>query len=317
MIDADAAQVLTSEGWVRSRPVTPKDGSAMAGLRALVEPNKGQMRGPSARPAFDGIMLRVPAPEGVSFEAGVVGGIAGWWCWVADTTPGRAILHLHGGWYNWGTAHAFRHLVGHIAVRAGADAFIPDYRLAPEHPFPAAPHDVQACYRGLADMGHRVAVVGDSAGGGLALGLLPVLAAQAKAPVGAVALSPVTDLTLAGASWASRAAADPYFTKDQVKTLVDAYLAGHDPSDPLASPLYAELSGLPPIRLHVGDDEVLLDDSRVYVDRAVAAGVDATLDVWNGMPHGFLSGVGRVAAADHALAAIGAFLSERFEKGGS
>jgi len=313
MTNADDARSRTIELWLKTHPVHPQDAAAMTAMRAQVEPNKGQMRGPSARPAFDVIMLRVPAPGGVRFEAGIVGGIAGSWCRVVGATPGHAILHLHGGWYNWGTAHAFRHLVGHIAVRAGVDAFIPDYRLAPEHPFPAAAVDVGACYRGLIDTGNRVAVVGDSAGGGLALGLLPALAVQGVAPVGAVALSPITDLTLAGASWASRTAADPYFTKEQVATLVDAYLAGHDPVDPLASPLYAELTGLPPVRVHVGDDEVLLDDSRRYVARAVAAGVDATLDVWNGMPHGFVSGIGRIAAADRALAAIGAFLTDRFE----
>ena len=113
----------------------------------------------------------------------------------------------------------------------------------------------------------------------------------------AFALSPITDLALAGASWETRAAADPYFLRAQAAELVGSYLAGHDPNDPLASPLYGDLTGLPPIRIHVGDDEVLLDDSLRYVERAVAAGVDARVDVWEGMAHGFLSGIGTLAAS--------------------
>ena len=318
-LDMAISEMMEGAGvgpWMTVHPVTPQDRAAMAGLRAMVEPSKGKMRGPAARGAFDAIMSRVSAPEGVDFEAGGVGGVPGWWCRPDDALPDRAVLHLHGGWYNWGTAQAFRHLVGHIAKGAGAEAFIPDYRLAPEHPFPAAAVDVEACYDGMSDGGsRRVAVVGDSAGGGLALGLLTRLASRPMSSSGmavaAVALSPVTDLAQTGASWGSRAVADPYFTREQVSELVDAYLAGHDPADPLASPLYGDLSGLPPLRIHVGDDEVLLDDAVRYVACAVGAGADAKLDVWEGMPHGFASGVGRTSAADGAMAAIGAFLAGR------
>jgi acetyl esterase/lipase len=173
--------------------------------------------------------------------------------------------------------------------------------------------DVEACYRGLVDKGiNKIAVVGDSAGGNLALVLLSIASAQANkvgiAPVGAVAISPVTDLALTGETYQARAEADPYFTKSQVAGLVSSYLGDTDPKNPQASPLYGDLSGLPPIRVHVGDDEVLLDDSRRYVERAVAAGVDAELDVWMGMPHGFVTGIGQFDAARQSLNAIGAFL---------
>src|SRR5882672_2583167 len=131
------------------------------------------------------------------------------------------------------------------------------------------------------------------------------------APVGAVAISPVTDLALTGESFETRAEADPYFTKSQVAGLVASYLGQTDPKNPLASPLYGDLSGLPPIRVHVGDDEVLLDDSRRYVARVVTGGVDAALDVWMGMPHGFVANVDSFNAARQALSAIGAFLTER------
>jgi len=130
--------------------------------------------------------------------------------------------------------------------------------------------------------------------------------------VGAVVLSPVTDLTLSGASWETRAGADPYFVRSQGVDLVRSYLVDHDPADPLASPLFGGLAGLPPIRVHVGDDEMLLDDSLRYAERAVAAGVDARVDVWKGMPHGFLSGIGSLEASSESLGQIGAFLTDRF-----
>jgi len=223
---------------------------------------------------------------------------------------------VHGGWFNWGTAQAHRNFVGQIALNAGADAFIPDYRLAPEHPFPAAIRDLEACYRGLVDKGlTKIALSGDSAGGNLALVLLSIVFAQAStgsiAPVGAVVFSPVTDLALTGESYDTRAEADPFFTRSQAAGLVRSYLGETDPKSPLASPLYADLTGMPPIRVHVGDDEVLLDDSRRYVERAVSAGVDAKLDVWMGMPHGFVTNVGGFNAATQALNASGAFLTEQ------
>jgi monoterpene epsilon-lactone hydrolase len=121
----------------------------------------------------------------------------------------------------------------------------------------------------------------------------------------------VTDLALSGASYETRAHADPYFLKSQAAGLVRSYLGGADPKNPLASPLYGDLTALPSIRVHVGDDEVLLDDARRFVERAVTAGVDATLDVWMGMAHGFTNTVGRMHAANQALDAIGAFLKER------
>ncbi len=256
-------------------------------------------------------------PEGVTFEAGTVGGIPGWWCKPEGAQSDAVLLHIHGGWFNWGSAKAFRNLVGHLAIHAGAVAFAPDYRLAPEHPFPAAPEDVRASYFGLIELGYRkIAVTGDSAGGTLALGLLLSLKASQLnnqvVPVAGVALSPVTDLSLSGASWTTRAAADPYFIQLQAAELVRSYLNGADPSDPAVSPLRADLTGLPPIRIHVGDDEVLLDDSVRFVDRALAAGVDAQLDVWEGMAHGFPGSVGLLNASTQALRQIGSFLSERF-----
>lgn len=137
-----------------------------------------------------------------------------------------------------------------------------------------------------------------------------------SAPLGAVAFSPITDLALTGESYKAKAEADPYFTESQASNLVRSYLGEADPRNPLASPLYGDLTGLPPVRIHVGDDEVLLDDSRRYVERAVAAGVDAKLDIWLGMPHGFVTDIGGFNATGQALSASGAFLAERLRRTG-
>jgi len=253
----------------------------------MTAPNKGKLRGIAARPIFGGIIGHTAPPEGVNFRQGEVGGVSGWWAEPEEAVTGRIILHLHGGWFNWGAAEAFRNLVGHIARSAAAVAFVADYSLAPEHPFPAAGLDTSATLEGLiADGARAVAITGDSAGGNLALALLSSATARAPASrgriVGAVVFSPVTDLTLGGASWADRAQADPFFLKDQAQGLIDAYLAGHEPADPAASPLFADPTGLPPIRLHVGDAEV-----------------------------------GQLQAADAALDAVGAFLRYRFSLAGT
>ena len=302
--------------WAVIHSLAARDKTTVMSMRALIEPNKGKLLGPAARATFDAIISRTAAPEGVTFREDVLGGIPGWWCEPSEALPNAAILHLHGGLFNLGSAHAFRHLVGHIARNARVSAFVPEYRLAPEHPFPRAVHDAQACFQGIVERGvEAIAVSGDSAGGNLALALLLLLARQAPPkirPVGGVVLSPLTDLLMTGSSWETRAAADPIFVRSQVESFIKAYLNGHDPANPMASPLYGAFAGLPPIRLHVGDDEVLLDDSLRFAERAVAAGVDASVDVWEGMPHGFIGNPGVLAAADDALAAIGAFFSSRF-----
>lgn len=299
--------------WSTIHPLTERDHAFMAQMRVVVEPNKGKLRGVAARPAFDAIIGGAAAPEGVTYREDRIGNVSGWWCEPVGAPADSGILHLHGGWFNWGSADAFRHLVGHIARNAGTRAFVPDYRLAPEHPFPTGANDARSCLEGLLSLGLRaIAVTGDSAGGNLALTLLP---AHDTRLVAAVVFSPVTDLTLSGESWTSRAEADPFFFRDQVEALIEAYLGGHDPGDPLASPLFGSFAGLPPVRVYVGNDEVLRDDSLRYVERAVVAGVDATVDVWQGMVHGFVSNADRLEAADAALRSAGTFLAERLAAG--
>jgi epsilon-lactone hydrolase len=307
-----------STDFVSIHPLDPDDASTVAAMRSASSSAKGALRGIEARAPFDALMESVLPSDGVTFKSGTVGGVPGLWVHPSEWRADGVILHLHGGWFNFGSANAYRHLVGQIVARAGARAFIPDYRLAPEHHFPAAVDDVLACYRGLDEMAiRRIAVTGDSAGGNLALGLASRVTGDAFAAeatlVGVAALSPVTDLTLSGATYETRAQSDPYFTRPQVTELVHAYLGRADPQDPRASPLYARLSGLPQVRIHVGDDEVLLDDSRRYIERAVAAGVDTRLHLWMGMAHGFPGSVGKLKASARALDAIGVFLTERLQ----
>jgi epsilon-lactone hydrolase len=270
--------------WPVTHPLSAEDSGAVAALRSVVAPMKGKFEGTAGRDRFNDIMERVAVPEGVTFQAATVGGISGWWARPAKAPEGAAIIHAHGGWFTWGTAQAYRNLAGQIASRAHADAFIPDYRLAPEHPFPAAVRDLEACYRRLVHKGiTKIALTGDSAGGNLALVLLSIASAQSSkdgvAPAGALVFSPITDLALTGESYDTRAEADLFFTKPQAAGLVRSYLGETDPKNPMASPLRADLSGPPPIRVQVGDDEALLDDSRRYVENAVVAGVDAKLDL--------------------------------------
>ena len=309
----------TPKGSVVTHQLDPEDAAITAAMRAMLSSSKGARPGPEARGQFDDLMESVSPPDDVTFDTDTLGGIAGLWVHPPNWRLGEAIVHLHGGWFNFGSAKAYRHLVGHIAARTGTRAFIPDYRLAPEHPFPAATDDALACYLALAPRGvHRIALTGDSAGGNLALGLAARVIRESASNhatlVGVAAFSPVTDLTLSGSTYETRAEADPLFTRPQIAELVNSYLGGADARHPLASPLHSQLAGMPPVSIHVGDDEVLLDDSLRYVERAVAAGVDARADVWMGMPHGFPASVGRLKAAAQALDAIGAFLAERLKK---
>lgn len=207
--------------------------------------------------------------------------------------------------------------VGRVAARAKVAAFVPEYGLAPEHPFPAAVDETLAAYRGLVKKGFaKIALAGDSSGGGLALVLLSSLVVEAlegsgRPPVGAAVMSPWTDLALSGASMETRDEADPLLTKDSLASAARLYLGAHDPRDPRASPLYGDLAGLPPVRMHVGEDEVLLDDSLRYGERLENAGGTVQVHTWKGMIHVFPSNVALLHAAKEALDDIGDFLREQ------
>lgn len=298
-------------------PLAEKDGETVAVMRTEVAPFKGKPSGPDARGPFNEIMEKTPDALGVSYEQGTVGGVPGVWCHPQNPHPGVAILYLHGGAYMRGSAHAYRHLAGQVVARTSASTFVVDYRLAPEHPFPAALDDAKGAYRGLVEQGtQKVALVGDSAGGGLALVLLSVaqsdaLARGGVAPSAAVVMSPWTDLALTGLSLQNQADDDPLLTREVLSMAGASYLQGHDPHDPLVSPLYGSFTGLPPIQIHVGTSEVLLDDTRRYAKRAHTEGVDVMAHVWEGMTHVFPANVGTLNAAEAALGMIAAFLKSK------
>jgi monoterpene epsilon-lactone hydrolase len=290
------------------------DRAAMVAMRAMIALQPAADLGPDGRTAFDDLMGKTPQADTVTYEAAEIGGVPGWWCRTPEATPGAAILYLHGGAYVVGSAQAYRNFVGQIAVRAKIDAFIADYSLAPERPFPAAVEDGEAAYRGLVSAGiSRIAILGDSAGGGLALVIATRMTAAAREssvpkPVAAVVMSPWTDLALTGDSMTTRARHDPLLTPDTLEQARIAYLGATDPKDPGASPLYGDLTGLPPVMLHVGEDEILLSDSRRMADCFVTAGSTAELHVWQGMVHVFPANLALLKAAAEALDIVATFV---------
>jgi acetyl esterase/lipase len=238
----------------------------------------------AVRSAFKGGM---PAPKGARYVPDVVGGIAGEWV-SSGGVPAATMLYLHGGGYMACSPATHRPITAAYANR-GLRLFVPAYRLAPEHVFPAAVDDALAAYRGLLAAGTApagLALGGDSAGGGLALAtLLAVRAAGLPLPACAIVFSPWTDLANTGESLRSNLRRDPMLVGNTMNDGAAFYLNGAEATNPLASPLYGELEGLPPLMIQVGESEVLLDDSRRFADRAAVAGVKVDLQIWAGMPH--------------------------------
>jgi acetyl esterase/lipase len=269
------------------------------------------------RERMDSLAQFFTLPDGIEVEEAAIGGVRGEWVRARRARRDAAILYLHGGGYVIGSPASHRHLVAAISEAAGLSVFVPHYRLAPEHPFPAAVEDAVACYNGLLDGGisaPRLAIVGDSAGGGLTIAALVALRdRKIPLPAAAVALSPWTDLTAGGESHRSRAARDPMVGAEGLHGMAAAYLAGVDATTPLASPLFADLKGLPPILIQVGTEEVLFSDAINLAARAEAAGVEVSTEAWGGMMHVWhifhtILGEGR-----DAVARIGTFLTARIE----
>ena len=256
---------------------------------------------------------KVPAPRGVSYRPTTLGGIPGEWAEAEGGALAKAsLLYLHGGGFIACSARTHRPITGWFAGH-GFRVFAPDYRLAPEHPFPAAIKDAVACWRAFRAAADGPAVVaGDSAGGNLALALMLSLRAQGAPMPGAAALfSPATDLAGTGPSIRANARRDAMFKGEGMESLVHAYLGDVDPATPLASPLYADLAdlaALPPLLLHVGEREVLRDDSVRFAERARAAGVPVELQVWPVVPHVWQFAHATVPEARRSLEAAAAFL---------
>ncbi len=255
-------------------------------------------------------------PTGVTFSPAP--NVDGLWAEVQGKSSGRTILYFFGGGYTVGTPATRRKTAGHLALAAGARVLIPNYRLAPEHPFPAAVEDAVRAYQWLLDQdaeASQIFLAGDSAGGGLAVATAIALRDR-HLPMcgGIVAISPWVDLTCSGESMTSRAAVDIECSRAGLLEMAGTYLDGADPTQPLASPVLADLTGLSPLLCLVGGDEVLLDDSVRLVRNAGVAGIDATLSITAGMQHVFPIWAGAFPEADAAIRLIGDWVRFRAAK---
>ncbi len=229
-------------------------------------------------------------PKGLQCQSVDVNGVPAAW-FIPETARDGVILYLHGGAYALGSVNTYRDLVSRLAKAAGVKALAIDYRRAPEHPYPAALEDAVAAYRWLLGQGFapaQIIIAGDLAGGGLTLAALLALRDDGQPlPAGAVCISPWVDLALTGRSMQEKADVELVLDRDSLAKFAALYTDGQEVTDALISPLYADLTGLPPLLIQVGTDEILLDDSLRFTQKAEAAGVDVELTVWEGMFHVF------------------------------
>ncbi len=268
------------------------------------------------RRRLDGISRLLKRAFFVSVKATEVAGLKAEWLRPWRAPQEKVLLYLHGGAYLVGSCRTHRQLVSHVARAAGLNALVPEYRLAPEHPFPAAIEDAVRVYRALLADGFRpddIVVAGDSAGGGLSVAMLLSLRdAGDPMPAAAVLLSPFLDVTASGDSATTRAAIDPWFdAKDMVIVARNYCGAETDPRNPLVSPVFADVAALPPMLIQVGDDEILLSDSTRFAEKLKAAGRDVELEIWPEMWHVFQLFIGKMPESRRAIKRIGQYLRGR------
>ena len=267
------------------------------------------------RAFFEQAISLIPMPADLRREPVDAGGVPAEWISAAGADAGTVVYYLHGGAYAIGSINTHREMISRIARAANARALAIDYRLAPEHPFPAAVEDAVAAYRWLLSTGadpERIVIAGDSAGGGLTVAtLLALRDAGDPLPAAAVCISPWTDLAITGESMDTKADVDPLIKKADAIAGAKQYLGGADPRNPLASPLYADLSGLPHLLVQVGGSETLLNDATRLAERAQAAGVDVTLETWEEMIHVWHFFAFILPEAQQAIDRIGQFIRQR------
>ncbi len=254
-------------------------------------------------------------PHGVSVEALGMGGVPAERVVAPGARDDAVLLYLHGGGYTLGSSASTRPLAAALSEATGAAVFVPAYRLAPEHRFPAALEDAVTAFRWLLGEGippARIAVGGDSAGGGLAVTTLLALRDEGHPlPAAGICLSPWLDLTCSSGSYRTKAGTDPILTRRNARWLASLYLGEAAPENPLASPLFADLRGLPPLLVQVGSEEVLLDEALAFRRRAEEAGVEVTLEVWDEMIHVWHIFFAMLEEARRAIRGIGAYYRER------
>ena len=264
------------------------------------------------REAFEEFAKRFAVGPEVVCQPVSAGGVPAEWIVSPETTGARVILYLHGGGYNLGSLHTHRARAARIGRASQARVLTIAYRLAPEHLFPAALEDAVRAYCWLLAEGvqpDQLALAGDSAGAGLAIATLVSLRYHGEPmPAAAVCLSPWVDLELAGHSLTANAAADPVLTRTALRAWAKNYLGGKDPRAPFASPLYADLHGLPPLLLQVGLEEILYDDAVRLAERALAAGVNVELEVSKNVFHGWHLFASKLPEAQQAISRLAKFI---------
>jgi monoterpene epsilon-lactone hydrolase len=270
---------------------------------------------PTLRAAFSELMAQVPVVPDVQQNPVVIGGVAGVEVTIQGNEAENVILYFHGGVYVIGSAAATVPLVGDLVRRTGAKAITLEYRLAPEHPYPAAVQDARAAYEGLLAQGiapAHIALAGESAGGGLAVAtLLALREAGVPLPSCGYLMSPYVDLTLSGETLAAKREVDPLLTPDGLRARVSDYVGGADAADPYISPIFGDLRELPPLLIQVGSHEILLSDALRLAGRAAISDVPVTLEVTPGVPHVFQAYAGLLDEAGAALDRASDFLNRR------
>lgn len=264
------------------------------------------------RKQLDSFSRLLRRARGVRIEPTKVADLPSEWLRPQNAPEDKVLLYLHGGAYILGSCASHRALASHIARAAGINALLPEYRLAPEHRFPAAIDDAVAVYRALLASGKRpenIVIAGDSAGGGLAVAaLLSLRHTGDPLPAAAVLLSPFLDVTASGETARTRAERDPWFHAEDMQAVVRYYCGAAEVRNPLVSPVFANVAGLPPVYIQVGDDEILLSDSTRFADKLQAAGNKVNIEVWPEMWHVFQLFVGRMPEARQAVNKIGDYL---------
>ncbi len=289
-------------------------------LQSLVAMLKSRPIDPNAsiqdtRAGFEQMASLFPVEADVKCEPVSAGGVKSEWVAAPGADPNRSILYLHGGGYVIGSINTHRSLAGRLSRASQARVLVIDYRLAPEHPHPAAVDDSVAAYRWMLQQGlqpSKIAVSGDSAGGGLTVAtLVAIRDAKLPLPAAGAPISPWVDLEGVGESMTSKAGVDPIVQKAGLLQMAQAYLGGKDPRTPLAAPLYADLSGLPPLLIQVGTAETLLDDAARLAERAKKAGVNVSYEPWENMIHVWHLFAPMLDEGQQAIQRIGEFVRQR------
>lgn len=284
-------------------------------IRASFRKNDNPPDDPTAgRHEWEAGAALVPLLVGIKLTIVEMAGVFGEWVDHPKAQQDQVIYFLHGGGFNAGSPITHRELASHLSLATGMRVLLPAYRLAPEYPFPAGLQDAGTGYRWLLAQGiqpEKIVLAGDSAGGGLVLSaLLWIREQQLPMPAAAVLISPWVDLTLSGASIQTHETIDPVISRKALELAAGWYAGSTPRTDPLLSPLYGDLTGLPPLLIQVGGDEILLSDSTRLTERAQAAGVKTTLEIWDGMWHVWHNAATSLPEAREAIARIGSFIQE-------